>query len=114
MLHHWPATKPFPIRMSRHYYDFYMLLGSAVKDLALKDDALLTRVAEHKSVFFRAASAKYEEAKRGTLRLAPPDLRRTALRTDYATMSSMFFDTVPDFEVIIATIASFEQSFNGD
>ncbi|MBM4252782.1 MAG: nucleotidyl transferase AbiEii/AbiGii toxin family protein [Deltaproteobacteria bacterium] len=114
MLHHWPATKLLPIRMSRHYCDFYMLLGSIVKDLALKDDALLTRVAEHKSVFFRAASAKYEEAKRGTLRLAPPDHRCTALRTDYAAMSSMFFDTIPDLEVIIATISAFEQSFNGD
>jgi predicted nucleotidyltransferase component of viral defense system len=113
MLHHWPSAKAFPTRMSRHYYDLFMLLESPVKELALINEALLIRVAEHKSVFFRAASAKYEEARRGTLRLAPPDLRQVDLKADFAAMSSMFFDDVPKFDAITAAIATFENGFNG-
>lgn len=112
MLYHFPATKVFPVRMSRHYYDLYMLLTSPIRDAALKNVDLLTRVAEHKTIFFRAASAKYEEACQGTLRLAPPEIRKGDLKSDFAAMTSMFFDEAPDFETITASIAEFEARFN--
>jgi len=112
MLYHLPMGKPFPTRMSRHYYDLYMLLRSPVKNLALKNLDLLGRVAAHKAVFFRAASAKYDEARQGTLRLAPPDTRKADLKSDFDAMSSMFFDKTPDFETIMTDIAAFDLTFN--
>jgi len=69
-------------------------------------------VAKHKAVFFRAASAKYDEAQQGTLRLVPPDTRQLELRSDYSAMAQMFFDAIPAFETIIARIAEFETLIN--
>ncbi len=113
-LYHWPEAKTFPVRMSRHYYDVYMLLASSIGSIAAEDEAMLIRVAEHKAIFFRSASARYEEARRGTLRLSPPDHRQDDLRADFAAMSSMFFDPAPPLDAILAAILAFEKRFNGN
>ena len=57
--------------MSRHYYDMAMMIDHETKSRAMGNLALLDEVAHHKSVFFKADSAKYEDAKPGTLRLMP-------------------------------------------
>jgi hypothetical protein len=44
-----------------------------VPDRQLKAIQAAVGVARHKSVFFAAAWAKYDEAVPGTLRLVPPD-----------------------------------------
>ncbi len=107
--YHRPAEKASPDRLSRHYYDFDALIQSGIDKTASLD--LLSRVSEHKGVFFRSGWAKYSEASPGTLRIAPPDSRQKALHDDYAKMREMFFGEVPDFESIIERLSTWERSF---
>lgn len=112
MLAHRDAARPLGERMSRHYYDLAQLARSGTKPKALSDLALLEAVTLHKSVFFRAAWANYETARPPTLRLAPaPDLE-ASLRSDYAHMAEMLFDTPEPFDGIVETIAALEAEIN--
>lgn len=109
---HRPADKPIPERFSRHYCNFHELIRKGVAGSAMQKPELLARVAEHKGLFFRSASAKYGEAVRGTLRIAPPEHRLKPLRDDYARMEQMFFGPPPKFDSIIAILTQWESEFN--
>ena len=109
---HRPADKAIPERFSRHYCDFYELIRKGVAESAVKKPELLARVAEHKSLFFRSASARYGEAVRGSLRIAPPEHRLKPLRDDYGKMQQMFFGEPPEFDSIIALLTQWESEFN--
>jgi len=99
-------------RISRHYYDLAMLALSEIRGRALRDLNLLTAVAEHKRRFFRAAWARYEQARPGTLRLVPHDRLASELRRDYRKMSEMFFDDAPDFDILLQTLSELERDIN--
>ncbi len=101
-----------PERFSRHYCDFYELIRKGVGASASAKPELLARVAQHKSLFFKMGWARYGEAKRDTLRIAPPEKRVQALREDYGKMQQMFFGEVPEFEKIIAQLQQWEHEFN--
>jgi hypothetical protein len=109
---HRPADKPMPERFSRHYGDFYELINKGVSKSATAKLELLARVAEHKNLFFKSSWAKYGEATKGTLRIAPPEQRLKALRDDYAKMQQMFFGEQPEFDKIIALLKQWESDFN--
>ena len=100
---HRPEGKPTPLRLSRHYYDFYELIRKGVANRAASQLELLKRVVEHKSLFYKSSWAKYGEAAKGTLRIAPPAHRMTVLRADYINMREMFFSEPPDFETITSS-----------
>lgn len=112
MYTHFPNDKIVPEGQSRHYYDFYCLLISKFKTTSAVDIRLLERVAEHKTIYFRAGWANYAAARKGTLRLVPPALVLAKMQQDYILMNEMFFGIVPSFDDIIATIAQFEEDFN--
>ena len=84
MLYHRDPAKALAERMSRHYYDMARLIGHEAKACALGRLDLLEQVAQHKSVFFKASWAKYENAKPGSLRLMPNADLSAALRRDCA------------------------------
>ncbi len=107
-----PEDKKIPIRQSRHYYDFFCMLNSDVKDDALKDIALLEVVADHKELYYRAAWAKYYLAKKGTLKLMPSEINLKQMEKDYSQMEVMFFEKPPAWNDIVDTIRRFEKSFN--
>ncbi len=109
---HLPEEKKLPLRISRHYYDFFCLLSSPIRQKAEINAALLDRVAQHKSIYFASAWAHYETAKAGTLTLVPPERVLNELEKDYKQMNEMFFGEVPEFEIIIAHIDKFMISFN--
>lgn len=109
---HRPADKAMPERFSRHYCDFHELIRGGVDRMATAKPDLLTRVAEHKHLFFRSSWAKYGEATRGTLRIAPPEPRIKALREDYAKMQQMFFGEPPSFDDIVRRLKQWEADFN--
>ncbi len=111
--YHRPEHKALPGRHSRHYYDMAMLAGSAHKDAALADPALLKRVVEHKMAFFRCGWAKYDEAVPGSLRLSPAAERIAGLEADYEAMSVMIFGDTPAFDDVLGVIAELEQEING-
>ncbi len=112
MLHHAPRDKKIAPRMSRHYYDVYRLAQSPVWQRAIDAIALLDRVAVHKSIFFKMAGARYENARPGTLRLTPSDQIVGELRQDYLGMRPMFFRTPPPFEEILSSLPELEAQIN--
>lgn len=98
--------------MSRHYYDLFAMVDSSIYKEALKSISLLEHVSEHKSLFFKANWANYEEAKPGGLRLVPRDEQMNDLKSDYRQMQEMFFDEPPAFEDIIEKLLSVEKRIN--
>lgn len=112
MLFHQDPAKPLVDRMSRHYYDMAQLIGHEAKAHALGSLDLLEQVAHHKSVFFKAAWANYENAKPGSLRLTPNESLTAALRRDYSGMREMIIGDAPDFDDILGAIEAFEADIN--
>ena len=74
---------------------------------------ILKRVSEHKSLFFKANWAHYDEAKPGTLRLVPRDNQVSQLKNDYRQMQQMFFEEPPSFERIMEKLRIIEDKING-
>ncbi|PIR22541.1 MAG: hypothetical protein COV44_07590 [Deltaproteobacteria bacterium CG11_big_fil_rev_8_21_14_0_20_45_16] len=109
---HLPNEKSLPPRISRHFYDFFCLLISPVKEKALRDLSLLERVAIHKSVYFASGWANYKTARKGTLKLSPLPTLSKELKNDYALMEAMFFRDRPGWDLILKTIEEFERDFN--
>lgn len=109
---HRPSDKAMPDRFSRHYCDFHELIRKGVGTTAIAKPELLARVAQHKSLFFRTSWARYDEAAKGSLRIAPPEHRLKALRDDYGRMQQMFFGEPPGFDEIISLLTQWEFEFN--
>jgi hypothetical protein len=109
---HRPVEKPTPVRLSRHYCDFYELIRKGVAHRAVEQIELLNRVAQHKGLFFKSSWAKYGEAAKGTLKILPPEHRITMLQSDYVNMREMFFGEPPKFDSILALLKEWERGFN--
>ncbi len=112
MIYHYPEGKNIMPRMSRHYYDLFAMLDTAIYEKALKKIAILKNVSEHKSLFFKANWAHYEEAKPGSLQLVPRDGQKDELKTDYKQMQQMFFEDPPSFENIVEKLKDVEDKIN--
>lgn len=110
--YHRPLEKPMPGRFSRHYSDFYELIRKGVANRAVEQLELLNRVAQHKNLFFKTSWARFGEATKGSLRIAPPEHRLKALREDYAKMQQMFFNMAPEFDPMIQSLKEWETKFN--
>ena len=104
--------KLFPSRYSRHYYDLYRMMQTNIKDNALNDNDLLLRVVDFKSKFYRCPWARYDLAKRGTIKLMVPRYNLEKLRNDYEHMQNMLFGDKPSFEEIISCISKLEEEIN--
>ena len=109
---HLPEGKPFPARYSRHYTDLAVMIHAGVGEQAADREDLLEAVVRHKIAFYRQAWARYEDAKRGTLRLLPAEKNMADLKKDLTSMQEMFFDEPPSFESVIDTLARFQNTFN--
>ena len=107
------AGKPVSERIFRHYHDVVVISKHQRGLSALKDLALLEQVVAHKRHFFREGAARYELAKKGTLRLAPTRQLEDALHRDYEKMREMYFGQEPDFVAVMNDIRKLEEAFNG-
>ena len=101
-----------PPRYSRHYYDLWCMAQSTVKDAAFEDPELLRQVVAFKDRFYPAASAHYELAKPGTMRLMPPDDCLFDLRADYEHMKNMIYGEKPEFKEILSALEKLENEIN--
>ncbi len=110
--YHRPMDQRIPLRLSRHYYDTSRLILSGIGDKPAASLELLKRVVEHKKVFFPKASARYDEAKRGSLRLSTQPERVRELAEDYDKMGEMFFSERPAFSEIMQILKEWEAKFN--
>lgn len=108
-LHHGSKMRD---RMSRHYYDTYMLEQRGVADKALQNPGLLDDVVRNKSLLFKDTKASYETATLAGLRLLPADDMRAALKKDYAAMQEMFIGDAPDFKVVMQRLAELEDKIH--
>lgn len=116
ILHH-EANRPdnlsVPPRFSRHYYDVYRMAKLGVLDRALVQSGLLEQVADFKAKFYPRKWARYDLARLGTLKLAPSDIHKEALRRDYAKMAGMIYGERPDFDDLMAETTKIEAKING-
>lgn len=104
--------KPFPPRYSRHYYDLYCMAGLPVKVLALQDTNLLDNVVTFKEKFYRCPWARYDLAKRGSIRLLPPEYNLPKLKDDYKHTQNMIFGDKPEFDTILKELENLEREIN--
>jgi hypothetical protein len=101
-----------PARYSRHYYDMYKLANSPIKNSSLSDLVLFRDVVEFKERFYYSSWARYDLARPGTFRLAPPESQTSTLARDYRAMRGMFFREPPEFTVIMDGLAVLELEIN--
>lgn len=106
------AQQKFPERYSRHYYDLYCMMDTDVATNALADTDLLNKVVTFKEKFYRCSWAKYDEAKRGSMRLTPPEYNVERLQADYIQMQSMIFGKRPSFDDLMGAISTLETEIN--
>lgn len=99
-------------RMSRHYYDTFIMAQKGVADAALKDTALLERVVRNKNLLFQDSKASYETAVIGSLHLVPRDDMMAGLKSDYAAMNEMLLSEAPAFEALMDSLLALEKTIN--
>lgn len=99
-------------RMSRHYYDTYILAQKGIADKAMPDVALLEQVVRNKSLMFSDNKASYDTAVIGQLRLMPKPEAMEDLKKDYVEMAAMFIQQAPNFDVMMQGIADLEKRIN--
>lgn len=99
-------------RMSRHYYDTFIMEQKGIADVALQNPMLLETVVKNKSIMFSEKNASYNTAVIGSLRLMPNTEIMTKLKQDYADMQEMFFNEAPEFEKMMDALSSLEKRIN--
>ena len=103
-----------PDRLSRHWFDLVFMGRHEVGRAALSDRALLQDVVRHKTVFFNASYANYDQCLDGRLRLVPDHDQLPGLRSDYEAMRAarVVGPEAPEFDVLIEQIRSVESEAN--
>jgi hypothetical protein len=103
-----------PSRLSRHWYDLFMLYGSWVGEKAFIERKVLESVIQHKKAFFNTSYAHYDACLNGKLRLIPDDLEKISLERDYRKMNEagMFSNEPPKFIDIMNVLLELETRFN--
>ena len=97
-------------RVSRHYYDVDRMLRADIGRRAIADLAMAEDCMRHERMFFKRPST--DTALPGSLTLTPPASMRDLLRLDYQAMAVMIFGDVPDFDAVMASIATLERTVN--
>ena len=102
-------------RLSRHWYDLYMLAAHDTGKAAMNNRELLRDVIRYKKVFFNSSYANYEECLSNQHRLIPNDETMKELRLDYEKMmeARMIYGKPPSFDSIITGIREIERRING-
>ena len=85
---------------SRHWFDLTRLAAHDIGRVALADRELLEDVVRHKTVFFDAPYANYDQCLYGRLRLVPDDDQLPGLQADYDAMraAALVTDDAPEFD----------------
>lgn len=101
-----------PARYSRHYYDLYQLSKSPIKDRALRNTVLLSKVVDFKKKFYPSNRAQYDLAKPSTILLTPPKIQIDRLYKDYRAMQDMIFGPKVSFDDILEEIEQLEEEIH--
>ncbi len=103
-----------PERLSRHWYDLFMLNNSWVGEQALSDNDILKSVIEHKKAFFNASYTNYDDCLSSKFRLVPAGPYLENLENDFSQMvkTGMFHEVPPTFDEIIKGLKNLEKTIN--
>lgn len=101
-------------RLSRHWYDLFMLNNSWVGKQALTQGEILTNVIEHKKAFFNSSYAHYDDCLLGKFCLIPEDTYLQNLKDDFTQMirAGMFHQPPPVFDEMIKALSKLEKTLN--
>lgn len=99
-------------RVSRHYYDLFRLIQSAVGETALANRALGEDCVAHARLFFNRPDFDLASAQAPTYALLPEGAMMDGLRQDYRAMSTMIFGEPPPFDEVMEAIAGLEKTVN--
>lgn len=101
-------------RMSRHWYDLYMLADHEIGRSAVADRALLADVVRYKKLFFNSATADYDACLANDVRLVPTGDLLESLRADYEAMveSAMIYGDPPSYAAILDRLESLQEEIN--
>ena len=113
--HYRTTDRGAPTRLSRHYYDVFMMADNdEILQGALRSPELLARVVEHKIRFYPRAWARYDLAVPTSLQLLPSSDWIDFLRRDYEGMKVMLFEGEQRFQSIVNTYSGDpEHGFRG-
>ena len=103
-----------PEPLARHWFDLTRLAAHDIGRAALADRQLLEDVVRHKTVFFHAGYANYDQCLDRRLRLVPDDDQLAGLRTDYDAMraAAIVAADAPEFDAMIEEIHTLEANVN--
>ena len=109
-----PDLKPNADRLSRHWYDLYLLADSEFGVKALSDIALLQDVVKYKKLFFNSEYANFDECLVGRVRIIPNFDLIALLESDYKAMlaKKMIYGEIPTFEQITKRLKELEVEIN--
>jgi hypothetical protein len=99
-------------KVSRHYYDLYMLIRGKKISLNKNQIALAKDCQKHSALFYPNPAVDISDALPGTFDIIPGKEMTQRLLQDYRRMSVMIFGEAPDFEDIKKTLADFERQVN--
>lgn len=105
-LHHGSTLRD---RMSRHYYDVFMMDKGGIAASATGKPDILEQVVRNKETLFRDGKASYGTATMTELKLVPAADREDDLRKDYEAMQEMFMGDFPSFDEIVKKMQSLEE-----
>lgn len=109
-----PNFKGDANRISRHWYDIFMLSQHDIGKQAATNRDLLTEVVKIKKIFYNSGFAKYDDCLNGGLRLVPNNDYIALLKNDFNDMveNKMFYGEQPDFNHIIEQLVCLETKLN--
>lgn len=108
-----PQEKATPERLSRHYYDIYMMFMAGIHTTAMQEQTILQDVIKNKSILFPCSWAQYPLINTEGLKLLPSQLRFRDLEKDYSqTREMMIYGDKPSFKDLLEVISKLEQEIH--
>ena len=107
-----PTEKATPLRLSRHYYDVYMLANSEYREQIYAAAPLLDEIIAFDRKFYPKPGVDYEKMNLRTLRLLPPPSRITDLERDYSQMQEMIFGEKPTWQDLLQILNRLERGLH--
>lgn len=104
-----PSEKATPMRLSRHYYDVFMLANSEYRKKIYAAASLLNEIVAFDRKFYQKPSVDYGKMDLRTLRLSPPSSRIADLEQDYSQMQEMIFGENPTWQTLLLFLAVLEK-----
>jgi len=107
-------NKKRKVGMARHYYDLHRMIQTGIGEQAAADFDLFFNIAQQREQYFQYTWVDYSTYQPGSIQITPIEEQMKDWQSDYNNMQGeMFFGAVPDFEELMTSVQSFQDTFNG-